>query len=83
MRLRGRNGGLSLKCRWEALWAIGVKDVSLRSTLSVVSVVLGGLVCPYICNADFVGWLVSLYICEAVCLSCWGFGVILNFLHLF
>lgn len=30
--LRGRNGGLSLKSRWEALWAMGVKVVSLKST---------------------------------------------------
>ena len=37
----------------------------------------------YICNADFGGWLVSLYICEAVCLYCWGIEVILNFLNLF
>ena len=41
--LRGRNGGLSLKSRWRALWAMGVKVVSLKSTLSVVLVVLGGL----------------------------------------
>ena len=39
--LRGRNGGLSLKCRWEALCAIGVKVVSLKSTLSGFWVVLG------------------------------------------
>ena len=30
--LRGRNGGLSLKSRWEAFWAMGVKVVSLKST---------------------------------------------------
>ena len=30
--LMGRNGGLSLKSRWEALWAMGVKVVSLKST---------------------------------------------------
>ena len=28
----GRNGGLGLKSRWRALWAIGVKYVSLKST---------------------------------------------------
>ena len=30
--LGGRNGGLGLKSRWRALWAIGVKVVSLKST---------------------------------------------------
>ena len=30
--LRGRNGGLGLKCCWRALWAIGAKVVSLKST---------------------------------------------------
>ena len=61
MRLRGRNGGLSLAIGLRASCAIGAKVVSLKSTLStfrVVSVVWGGLgdlaglVCLYICKAD-------------------------------
>ena len=31
--LGGRNGGLGLKSRWRALWAMGVKTVILKSTL--------------------------------------------------
>jgi hypothetical protein len=40
--LRGRNGGLSLKCCWRAFWAIGVKIVSLKSTLSTFWVIWVG-----------------------------------------
>jgi hypothetical protein len=40
--LRGRNGGLGLKCCWEAFWAIGVKVVSLKSTLSTFWVIWVG-----------------------------------------
>ena len=71
--LRGRNGALSLKSRWRALWAIGVKVVSSRSTLSGFWVDLGllgllggsgpyrvGSVLLYICNA--IGSSVLLYI---------------------
>ena len=62
MGLGGRNGGLSLECRWRALWAIGVKVVSLKSTLStfwVVLVVLGGF--------DDLGGLVCLIYAMAFC----------------
>lgn len=64
MRLRGRSGGLSLAIGLRASCGIGVKVVSLKSTLSTfwgVSVVLGGLddsaglVCLYICEADCAG----------------------------
>jgi hypothetical protein len=33
---------LSLKCCWEAFWAIGSKSVSLRSTLSTFWVIWVG-----------------------------------------
>ena len=68
--LRGRNGGLGLKCRWEALWAIGVKVVSLRSTLSGFWVVLGGRVFG---SGLWVGWSgrVCLIYAAAIGRACW------------
>ena len=69
-----------------------MKAVSLKSTLSTFWVVLvvfggfgdlGGSVCLiYVRPISVVGWFAYIY-AMAVCLSCWGFGVILNFLHLF
>ncbi len=65
VRLRCRNGGLSLAIGLRASCAIGAKVVSLKSTLSTFRVVLvvsgglgapAGLVCVYICEADSGGW---------------------------
>ena len=39
----GRYGGLGLECRWRALWAIGVKCVSSRSTLLAFRWIWGGV----------------------------------------
>ena len=62
--LEGRNGGLSLKSRWEAFWAMGVKVVSLKSTfwgfwgfwwIGLGDRVGSGL--PYICGGRWSGAL--------------------------
>ncbi len=70
VRLRGRNGGLSLAIGLRASCAIGAKVVSLKSTLSTFWVVLGGfddlggLVCLIYARPIPVVGLVSLYICN-------------------